>query len=319
LISNARANKYIFSHESSTGSYTQYNNIANTSTFNDSFNAVFNSSFGSYFGDWDVKNNILRACIGSPGFSLTNCWNGRPMILFHHMSLGENIGFSIRAMQNNNPNVSGSNTYPVVFMQGRAHQSLIGDPTLRMQMFRPATGLAATGIDNNRRVNLTWTESTASGVLGYNVYHSTEHNGVYKKINKARVKTGNFKDSFPLTGTNHYLVRAVKLDSNASGTFYNQSIGAMAKVDNITNGRYSLPNARISIFPNPTNGQVSIHIFNKSMMNPSLIIKDTKGSEVYRSQIRHSTEIQHNLSAGVYFFTIVSDNFAPVTHKVVKL
>ena len=318
FLANARANKYLFSHESSTGSYTQYVNIANTGNFNDSFNAVFNSSFGSYFGDWDNQNNILRAAVAAPGFSLTNCWNGRPLMLFHHMSLGENIGFSVRSMQNNNPSVTGENTYPAYFMQGRAHQSLIGDPTLRMQMFEPVTALSGVVVEPDNEIKLDWLASPDLAVIGHNVYRSQEHNGVYEKINTSRIVGTTFTDKNPFVGENHYMVRAVKLDSNASGTFYNQSIGALTKVTNIVNGRVKLPQAQIAIFPNPTPGKVQIQMLSKTMNKAVLTVKDLYGKEVLRQQIAQTTEIECNLSAGLYIFSIISDNFAPYTQKVVK-
>lgn len=318
FLANAQTNKYLFSHESATGSYTQYVNIANTGNFNDSFNAVFNSCFGSYFGDWDNQNNILRAAIAAPGFSLTNCWNGRPLLLFHHMSLGENIGFSVRSMQNNNPSVTGENTYPAYFMQGRAHQSLIGDPTLRMQMLEPVTALSGVIVDPNNDVKLEWVASPDLAVIGHNIYRSQQHNGVYEKINTSRITGTTFTDTNPFIGENHYMVRAVKLDSNASGTFYNQSIGALTKVTNIVNGRVKLPQAQISIFPNPTPGKVQIQMLSKTMNKAVLTVKDLYGKEVLRQQISQTTEIECNLSAGVYFFSIISDNFAPYTQKVVK-
>ena len=57
--------------------------------------------FGSYFGDWDSPNNFLRAPLATPTYTLTSAWAGRPYWMFHHMALGETIGFSTRLTQNN--------------------------------------------------------------------------------------------------------------------------------------------------------------------------------------------------------------------------
>ena len=57
--------------------------------------------FGSYFGDWDSTNNLLRAAIATPTYTLTCAWVGRPSWYFHHMALGETIGFSTMLSQNN--------------------------------------------------------------------------------------------------------------------------------------------------------------------------------------------------------------------------
>jgi hypothetical protein len=141
---------------------------------------------------------------------------------------------------------------------------------------------------------------------------------VYEKINTSRIAGNTFTDINPFIGENHYMVRAVKLDSNASGTFYNQSIGALTKVTNIVNGSVKLPQAQIAIFPNPTPGKVQIQMLSKTMNKAVLTVKDLYGKEVLRQQISQTTEIECNLSAGLYIFSIISDNFAPYTQKVVK-
>ena len=62
---------------------------------------VFTMFFGSYFGDWDSQNNFLRAALATTNYTLTSAWVGRPYWHFHHMALGETIGFSTRVTQNN--------------------------------------------------------------------------------------------------------------------------------------------------------------------------------------------------------------------------
>ena len=58
-----------------------------------SMGGVFNMAFGSYFGDWDNKNNFLRAHLAS-GQGLTNVWAAIPNWYFHHMGMGDPIGYS---------------------------------------------------------------------------------------------------------------------------------------------------------------------------------------------------------------------------------
>ena len=62
---------------------------------------VFTMFFGSYFGDWDSQNDFLRAALATTNYTLTSAWVGRPYWFFHHMALGEPIGFSTRLSQNN--------------------------------------------------------------------------------------------------------------------------------------------------------------------------------------------------------------------------
>jgi hypothetical protein len=71
--------------------------VGSTSDFaNGPVKSVFNMLFGSYFGDWENQNNFLRASIAAEGYTLTNCWAGRPNWHFHHMALGETIGYGTR-------------------------------------------------------------------------------------------------------------------------------------------------------------------------------------------------------------------------------
>ncbi len=314
LITLGRKNKYLFSQEVSTGSYTQYVNIASTTAFKDSFNAVFNSCFGSYFGDWDVSNNILRAAAAAPGFSLTNCWNGRPMLLFHHMALGKNIGYSVRTMLNNGIETT---TYPVIFALGRAHVSLIGDPTLRIQMIKPATNTQATAIDGGRRAKITWTASTSAGVIGYNIYRSTSRYGKYTKVNSAVVAGSNFTDPNPSTGSNYYQVRALKLDSNASGTYYNMSIGSSVEVTGITNNIYKPLEMTASITPNPSAGLLQIQTYNSGKDVVKIEIYNLQGKQVLTDEFIHSAIINLDLTNGIYIVKLKTNNFAPFAKKIV--
>ena len=98
---------------------------------------VFTMFYGSYFGDWDVQNDLLRAPLATPTYTLTCAWAGRPHWQFHHMALGETIGFSARSAQNNDGTLY--NTGYANFL----HIALMGDPTLRMLPVAPPTLLKA--------------------------------------------------------------------------------------------------------------------------------------------------------------------------------
>jgi hypothetical protein len=88
---------------------------------------VFTMFLGSYFGDWDNESAFLRASLGS-GYALTTSWAGRPHWFYHHMGLGEPIGISTIASQNNDygdaPGISRSYARQV---HGAARRSDIAD------------------------------------------------------------------------------------------------------------------------------------------------------------------------------------------------
>ncbi|HWQ92531.1 MAG TPA: fibronectin type III domain-containing protein, partial [Clostridia bacterium] len=44
--------------------------------------AVFTMLFGSYFGDWDSRDNLMRAALGTPNYTLACVWAGRPNFQF---------------------------------------------------------------------------------------------------------------------------------------------------------------------------------------------------------------------------------------------
>ncbi|MBL7985128.1 MAG: hypothetical protein JNM91_09025, partial [Flavobacteriales bacterium] len=84
---------YLWSYGCGGGWWENANGIGSTAQFNTSnLQGVFTMLFGSYFGDFDCTNNFMRASLAT-GTTLTCAWAGRPNWVFHHMGLGENIGY----------------------------------------------------------------------------------------------------------------------------------------------------------------------------------------------------------------------------------
>jgi hypothetical protein len=176
---------------------------------------VFAMLFGSYFGDWDSPNNLLRAALATPNYTLTSAWVTRPYWHFHHMGLGETIGFSTRLTQNNDGTLYSANGF-----QNFVHIALMGDPTLRMHVVGPPSNLVAASDAGG--VKLTWNPSSDT-VLGYHVYRSTNAAGPFTRLNGSLITDTNYVDAE--VGTNVYMVRAVKLEVSGSGSYYNASQG----------------------------------------------------------------------------------------------
>lgn len=309
----------LMANEFSTGGYQTYIGVGTSSDYKDSIKSVFNSAFGSYFGDWDNSNNILRACLGSPGYTLTNCWNARPIFLFHHMGLGETVGFATKMTMNNNAESGFLEPYPMLFMSGRMHISTLGDPTLRYFMMKPVTNLTVVNDASNKVATLNWQPSPEPGVIGYNIYRSPVWNGKFELI-KSRNLGVTFADGKPLGGQNIYMVRAVKLDSSASGTFYNQSIGKFAVAQNLIGLSINKPHQlQFKLYPNPAHECIYIQCNKEERTHYTLT--NIEGKEILSGFFHaHFNQIRtQNLTNGIYFLNLINQKGETGAEKIVIL
>ena len=177
---------YIWSYGCGPGSYTSCSGVGNTSNFaTDSLKSIFTMSFGSYYGDWDNQNNFLRAPLASKGWTLTNCWSGRPHWVFEHFGLGYPIGFSAKVTQTN------SYTYDQASYGQWVHVALMGDPSLRMHIVSPADSLKISMINNGSCAQLKWKASKDS-VLGYYIYRADSLSGAFSLLTKDYVSATSF-------------------------------------------------------------------------------------------------------------------------------
>jgi hypothetical protein len=185
---------------------------------------VFNMMLGSYYGDWDCQNNLMRAVLGR-GAALTNCFGGIPNVWFHQMGMGDNIGYSMLASMNNGSVYAPQACGYAGGSYNRVHMGLMGDPSLRQVMVSPPSNVQVT--NSGGHPLFTWTAASGSP-LGYHIYDM----GATTTAAPVRLTTN------PVTGTSwtatsatfvsgrQYMVRAVKLETAPTGTFYNMSLGA---------------------------------------------------------------------------------------------
>jgi len=220
---------YLWSYGCGAGSYNSISGLGNDDPYHnaitpDFYNAdiktVFTMLFGSWFGDWDQQDDLMRGAIATPSYTLACMWSGSPHWFCHHMALGQTLGFSTRLTQNNGSN--GLYQTQVTTFAGLIHVALMGDPTLRMHVVAPAANLVANV--NGNTVQLVWNRSS-DNIVGYNIYRSANPNGPFSRLNAQLVTGTSFTDSNPLNGTQTYMVRAIKLEHTASGTYYNASEG----------------------------------------------------------------------------------------------
>jgi alpha-tubulin suppressor-like RCC1 family protein len=186
--------------------------------------AVFTMLFGSWFGDWDTPDNFMRTVLATESYGLTCSWAGRPHHFYHHMALGETIGYSIRLSQNN---PGDANSYRGFLGTGpcRGIQiNLMGDPTLRMHAVKPPSNLV--GTMNGSGVTLNWTASSDPAVNGYHIYRWNSASGTFTRLTTAGPVSGTtYNDSSVTSGAHTYMVRARKLEKSGSGKYHNLSQG----------------------------------------------------------------------------------------------
>lgn len=202
------------------GSYTNVGNMAYTNQFaGQQSRALIVPLFGSFFGDWDSTDNLMRAPLANDGYGLASMWAGRPFWFLHPLGQGHTLGYCARLTQNN------TTTYPAGKYARGVHIALMGDPTLRFHPIPPPTQLAAS--TSATGVKLSW-QAAAGAALGYHVYRSANPAGPYQRLSTALVKTLSFTDANPLPSAT-YQVRAIRLQSSNSGSYYNSSQGAFAQ------------------------------------------------------------------------------------------
>ena len=133
------------------------------------------------------------------------------------MGMGETIGYCLSASQNN------MNLYEQQYYSRYVHVGMLGDPTLRMHIVCPVNSLQS-AITANNSVLLAWKPADDS-IIGYFVYKLDTLENKYNKITPSPVTDTYFEDTLPVAGNNYYMVRSIKLNQVASGSYYNLSQG----------------------------------------------------------------------------------------------
>ncbi|MBI3235715.1 MAG: T9SS type A sorting domain-containing protein [Bacteroidetes bacterium] len=303
---------YIWSYGCGGGWFQGAGGIGSTDDFaTKKTNGIFTMLFGSYFGDWDVTNSFLRAPLASPMSTiLTNAWAGRPWWQFHHMALGDNIGYSAQLAQNN------VNTYTNAynFAAGMVHIALMGDPSLRMHIIDPADTVNISKTHGGAFVNLNWTKSEDK-VDGYMIYRASSVDGSYQRITPQPVKDSFYIDARPFKGENYYIVKAFRLEQTPSGSYFNQSLGSESgkvTVDTVDyQGIEINEDLHMACYPNPSSG---VFRFVTPEQNQAGLIKvyDMQGKlELVIDYPAHTSAKEIDLSSltsGVYLLNFTCSN-----------
>ncbi len=227
-VPTLKTDDYLFALGCGAGSYTTVSGIGERTPYFDAtstdlvggdIRAVFVMLFGSWCGDWDTQDNVVRSVLATPTYGLVALYTGVPHWYLHPMGFGETIGYCARLTQNNTE--AGLYRTQVNASANLVHIALMGDPTLRLNPVAPASALS--GAAEAGRLNLRWTASSDPQILGYHVYRAVS-GGRFARLTDSLVAQTTFTDAAAPTGAT-YQVRAVKLETTPSGTYFNASQG----------------------------------------------------------------------------------------------
>jgi len=316
---------YLWSQGAGGGSYTSCGGVGTTNDFaTKTVLTVFTMLYGSYFGDWDNSNNLLRAPLAAQGMPLTCCWAGAPVWDFHHMALGETIGYSTLITQNN------INLYAPADRAYQVATSLMGDPTLRLHMVLPASRLETIGGTNG--VNLSWNPSPDI-IEGYHIFRAETIYGDFIRITGDPVSGIQYTDLSPLSGNNVYMVRALKLETSASGTYYNLSQGVIDSVNVVIGVKQPEQEKynQLRIYPNPSGktcfiefstpqpDQITLSIISSTGIKVRDLIEDQRihcgQHSIYWDGRDHSGTL---VKPGLYYIRLINKSGSDILQKLIR-
>ena len=242
FIGQINNDDYLWGH--ATGYATGIGMITNGNLIDSSdanIGSVFNMTFGSYFGDFDAPLNFLRGLLandtGHTSIALTNMYSGFKYFYGHQMAMGENIGYAWKKSATNtdaNYKPYRDYSYPGLW-DGETFFSLMGDPTLTL--FHPKGPSNISINQGSGSFTLSWT-APSGGSDGYYVYEiventSTNASGSSSVSNSSesisRIGGKIMATSTTISGSasgRKFIVRAIRDEVTASGSYENLSLGA---------------------------------------------------------------------------------------------
>ena len=178
---------------------------------------AFANVFASFCHDIHYPDNFMRAFLATPDYGLAIMWF-KPVLgdeiplAFETLGMGETIGAGFVRSINQSQRDASANMYV----------SLLGDPTLRLQVLAPPRTLPA---ESESKSALEWLPSKEADV-NYFVYRSTSGpEGPWIRMTPTPIAETKFTDRSAPFGHGNYLVRAVKVVTTGSGSYTNLSQG----------------------------------------------------------------------------------------------
>lgn len=172
----------------------------------------------------------------------------------------------------------------------------------------PIELLSFDAIMNDKKVDITWSTATETNNDYYSIEKSKDGiNFETVSIVDAAgnsLSTINYKDIDvnPFDGISYYRLK----QTDFSGTFSYSKIVAV---------NYTLSDDGITIFPNPTDGEININIKDLEGKEVLVVIRDMTGKECFskvivsqENQQLIATDSEHKLASGTYIITASSSN-----------
>jgi hypothetical protein len=178
----------------------------------------------------------------------------------------------------------------------------MGDPSLRLFYNTIPQNVKATPNADSTTYNLTW--DAVPGALGYQVFRSL--NAMHGGDAIATSNTNSLNISNIFRGLNFMHVRALFVETSASGQYNQLSLGAPVSVTGGVNAvglmEQQIQKMDLEIYPNPSSRYFNI---GGDVKNAQLQIFDVTGKLVFEQHnIYNSNTIHHNLQTGVYIINL---------------
>ncbi len=231
-------------YSAANGPYLFYFKGSNAPQVSEGGRAVFWTGMQSHYGWWYESSlyssaaNSMQKRLAEDSFCLSWTWDiWGVRYLYHRMGMGYDAADMMK-VSINNAGTSPDGNYPFKFIpagfgngafEGGLFMNHMGDPALRLFMFAPPTRLSI--VKSGANPSLTWTASTEPGLLGYHVYRAATAAGPYTRLTSTPLAGTSFVDSSVSGGAYAYMVRAVRLETTGSGTFFNPSLGVTQTID----------------------------------------------------------------------------------------
>jgi hypothetical protein len=291
FIDELTAAPHLWSMAGGPGSYTSALGVGTSADMASSpLNGAFAHLVGSYFGDWDVTNNFMRSVLAS-GSMLGVLWGLQETVL-HHMGLGFPIGESVRHTQNS--------SYSEYERHGRStHVALMGDPTLPLLPMRRVEILSLA--NSQEGVVLNWTPVEDPDLLGYHLYRRSSVTAHFQRITEAPLQSTELLDMGAPAGQVQYMVRPLKLEVTASGSFHVLGTGRLGTITVTTGLAEDMGRPPAVIHPVPNDG--SFQVTWEAMDGiTDLLLLDLTGKSVPAIWERsgHEIRIRTDAVAGTY-------------------
>jgi hypothetical protein len=219
------------------GSYSSVGGIGSSANFaTTNPRAAVLPLFGSYFGDTDSANNLLRAAIATEHVLLTwwHAWPGFQSV--HQLALGATAGEMANASLSRFTANSAQQTFPEGGPNGspsagRVFVSLVGDPTLRLFNVPQPTVVADASTCGTVKLTLTETKPSGDDIDAPATRHFEILDKDWNFVANVDAVNGaaTYSHAMAAGGAVSLLVRAVRLETTKSGTFFTASLAVTAE------------------------------------------------------------------------------------------